>query len=203
MAKGLLADRCSRDSVRECADAFGESVSGGGEAVGSVSGGCVEGAVYELVQEVMASGQAVVQRYGVGDDDAFSVGLTCGGILDVLVEPISRTTFPLFGEAMTSIERQEPVAIVTVVEGPGETVPGRVAGSRALKASQGARMVGPGSGKPCHGCLAAIACCFGPMPEPALRHRAENCSVSGPSTLADVCEHGLARTNAICEDRWP
>ncbi len=96
------------------------AVSSEGEAVGSVSGGCVEGAVYELAQEVMASGQAVVQRYGVSDDDAFSVGLTCGGILDVLVEPISRTTFPLFGEAMTSIERQEPVAIVTVVEGPGE-----------------------------------------------------------------------------------
>jgi xanthine dehydrogenase accessory factor len=96
------------------------AVSGDGEVVGSVSGGCVEGAVYELAQEVMESGQAVVQRYGVSDDDAFAVGLTCGGILDVLVEPISRATFPLFGEVVASIERHEPVAIATVTEGPGE-----------------------------------------------------------------------------------
>jgi xanthine dehydrogenase accessory factor len=96
------------------------AVSGDGEVVGSVSGGCVEGAVYELAQEVMESGQAVVQRYGVSDDDAFAVGLTCGGILDILVEPISRETFPLFGEVVASIERHEPVAIATVTEGPGE-----------------------------------------------------------------------------------
>ena len=62
----------------------------GGEAVGSVSGGCVEGAVYELGQEVMASGAPVLQRYGVSDDDAFAVGLTCGGILDVFVETVSQ-----------------------------------------------------------------------------------------------------------------
>jgi xanthine dehydrogenase accessory factor len=96
------------------------AVSGDGEVVGSVSGGCVEGAVYELAQEVMESGQAVVQRYGVSDDDAFAVGLTCGGILDILVEPVSRAKFPLFGEVVASIERHEPVAIATVTEGPGE-----------------------------------------------------------------------------------
>jgi xanthine dehydrogenase accessory factor len=96
------------------------AVSGDGEVVGSVSGGCVEGAVYELAQEVMESGQAVVQRYGVSDDDAFAVGLTCGGILDILVEPISPETFPLFGEVVASIERHEPVTIATVIEGPGE-----------------------------------------------------------------------------------
>ncbi len=65
-----------------------------------MSGGCVEGAVYELAQEVIASGRAVVQRYGVSDDDAFAVGLTCGGILDILVEPVSPATFPLFGEVV-------------------------------------------------------------------------------------------------------
>ena len=96
------------------------AVSGDGEAVGSVSGGCVEGAVYELAREVMESGKPVVQRYGVTDDDAFAVGLTCGGILDILVEPISRETFPLFGEVAASIERHEPVTIATVIEGPGE-----------------------------------------------------------------------------------
>src|SRR5215211_6199270 len=57
-----------------------------GSAVGSVSGGCVEGAVYELAQQVVAGGSPVLQRYGISDDDAFAVGLTCGGILDVFVE---------------------------------------------------------------------------------------------------------------------
>ena len=59
-----------------------------GEPVGSVSGGCVEGAVYELAQEAIAGGGPVLQRYGVSDDDAFAVGLTCGGIIDVFVEQI-------------------------------------------------------------------------------------------------------------------
>src|SRR4051812_45419005 len=59
-----------------------------GAAAGSVSGGCVEGAVYELAREVMASGLPALQRYGVSDSDAFTAGLTCGGILDVYVERI-------------------------------------------------------------------------------------------------------------------
>ena len=65
-----------------------------GEAVGSVSGGCVEGAVYELSGEVVATGVPVLQRYGVSDDDAFAVGLTCGGILDVFVERVDAQSFP-------------------------------------------------------------------------------------------------------------
>src|ERR687891_1251868 len=69
-----------------------------GTAVGSVSGGCVEGAVYELAQSVVGSGEPVLERYGVSDDDAFAVGLTCGGILDVYVEQVSRDTFPQLGE---------------------------------------------------------------------------------------------------------
>src|SRR3546814_4322280 len=63
-----------------------------GTAVGSVSGGCVEGAVYELAQEVVARREPVLQRYGISDDDAFAVGLTCGGILDVYVETVARET---------------------------------------------------------------------------------------------------------------
>src|SRR3954471_23192495 len=69
-----------------------------GTAVGSVSGGCVEGAVYELGQSVVGSGQPVLQRYGVSDDDAFAVGLTCGGILDVYVEKVDRESFPELGD---------------------------------------------------------------------------------------------------------
>src|SRR5881392_2592948 len=65
-----------------------------GSAVGSVSGGCVEGAVYELAQQVVAEGTPRLNRYGVSDDQAFEVGLTCGGILDVYVERVDPALFP-------------------------------------------------------------------------------------------------------------
>jgi xanthine dehydrogenase accessory factor len=96
------------------------AVSGTGEVVGSVSGGCVEGAVYELSTEVSASGQAVLQRYGVSDDTAFSVGLTCGGIIDIFVEPISRDSYPQFGEIADAVRAAQPVAVATVIDGPGQ-----------------------------------------------------------------------------------
>ncbi len=95
------------------------AVSSAGEVVGSVSGGCVEGAVYELAGEVCASGQPVLQRYGVSDDTAFSVGLTCGGIIDILVEPVSAGRFPELGEIAAAVRAGEPVAVATVVAGPG------------------------------------------------------------------------------------
>ena len=97
----------------------------GGEAVGSVSGGCVEGAVYELGQEVVESGKPVLQRYGVSDEDAFAVGLTCGGILDVYVEKVNQETFPELGEVITDIRTGRPVALATVVEHPDPTWVGR------------------------------------------------------------------------------
>ena len=90
----------------------------GGEAVGSVSGGCVEGAVYELGQEVVETGHPVLQRYGVSDDDAYAVGLTCGGILDVFVEKVNRETFPELGEVAADIASGRPVAVATVIEHP-------------------------------------------------------------------------------------
>jgi len=97
----------------------------GGEAVGSVSGGCVEGAVYELGQEVMDSGLPVLQRYGVSDDDAFAVGLTCGGILDVFVETVSPQTFPELGAVSDDIEAGRPVAVATVIDHPDPAWVGR------------------------------------------------------------------------------
>ena len=83
-------------------------------AVGSVSGGCVESAVYALAREVVADGHPVLQRYGVSDNDAFAVGLTCGGILDVFVEKVSQESFP----ELADIEAGRPVAVATVVEHP-------------------------------------------------------------------------------------
>jgi xanthine dehydrogenase accessory factor len=102
------------------------AVSATGEVVGSVSGGCVEGAVYELAAEVTASGKPVLQRYGISDDTAFSVGLTCGGIIDIFVEPVSRELFPELGEIAAAVEEGTPVAAATVIAGPGRV------GSRRL-----------------------------------------------------------------------
>ena len=87
-----------------------------GEAVGSVSGGCVEGAVYELAESVVAQGDPVLQRYGVSDDDAYAVGLTCGGILDVFVEAVSQETFPELGGVADDVAAGRPVAVATVIE---------------------------------------------------------------------------------------
>ena len=95
------------------------AVSAAGEVVGSVSGGCVEGAVYELATEVTASGKPVLQRYGISDDDAFAVGLTCGGIIDIFVEPASRERFAYLGEIAEDVRQGIPVAVATVIEGPG------------------------------------------------------------------------------------
>lgn len=95
------------------------AVSGAGEAVGSVSGGCVEGAVYEAAQQVMESGEPVLEKYGISDDDAFSVGLTCGGIIHILVEQVDQEAFPELAEVAASIDRRQPVATATIIEGPG------------------------------------------------------------------------------------
>jgi xanthine dehydrogenase accessory factor len=93
------------------------AVSADGEVIGSVSGGCVEGAVYELATEVLSTGEPVLQTYGISDDEAFAVGLTCGGILDILVRPVDPSTAPTFTAAARSIAAQQPLAIATVIEG--------------------------------------------------------------------------------------
>jgi xanthine dehydrogenase accessory factor len=96
-----------------------------GSAVGSVSGGCVEGAVYDLAQEVVEDGTPVLKRYGISDETAFSVGLTCGGILDVYVEKVNRETFPELEEIAADLEAGRPVALATVVEHPDPAWLGR------------------------------------------------------------------------------
>jgi xanthine dehydrogenase accessory factor len=87
-----------------------------GTAVGSVSGGCVEGAVYDEAVAVRDSGSSVLKRYGVSDDDAFAVGLTCGGIIDVYVERVSRASFPDLDEVAADIRDGRPVAVATLID---------------------------------------------------------------------------------------
>jgi len=108
------------DTYRSAPRDPGAALAVSGEVIGSVSGGCVEGAVYELSGPVARSGQPVLQRYGVSDDDAFAVGLTCGGILDIFVEPVSKATFPELGEIAAAVGRGEPVAVATIIAGPGQ-----------------------------------------------------------------------------------
>jgi xanthine dehydrogenase accessory factor len=86
-----------------------------GSAVGSVSGGCVEGAVFELAEGVRTSGVPLLQRYGVSNDDAFAVGLTCGGVIDIFVERVDRNTFPELGDIADDIRAGRPVAVATFI----------------------------------------------------------------------------------------
>lgn len=89
-----------------------------GSVAGSVSGGCVEAAVYEVANDVVATGRPELQSYGVSDDDAFSVGLTCGGTIEVFTEPVSRNTFPQLQSVADDIAAHRAIAVATVIAHP-------------------------------------------------------------------------------------
>ncbi|MEV0555937.1 MULTISPECIES: XdhC/CoxI family protein [unclassified Streptomyces] len=98
------------------------AVDADGTAIGSVSGGCVEGAVYELCQQALADGKPVLERFGYSDDDAFAVGLTCGGIIDILVTPVRAedSDREIFTQALATATRGEAAAVVRIASGPPE-----------------------------------------------------------------------------------
>ncbi|WP_405453932.1 XdhC family protein [Streptomyces achromogenes] len=103
-----------------------------GTVIGSVSGGCVEGAVYDLCGAALRTGESVLERFGYSDDDAFAVGLTCGGTIDVLITPVvarapART---VLGPVLAAAARGEPAALARVVRGPAELL-GRVLSVRS------------------------------------------------------------------------
>ncbi|KAE8765907.1 XdhC family protein [Georgenia thermotolerans] len=95
------------------------AVSESGEVVGSVSGGCVEGAVFELAQEVIATGVPARETYGVSDGDAFAVGLMCGGTLEVFVELVTVDRFPDLLDVADAVSRRSAMAVATVIGAPG------------------------------------------------------------------------------------
>ncbi|MET8771682.1 XdhC/CoxI family protein [Streptomyces sp. NPDC004658] len=93
-----------------------------GTAIGSVSGGCVEGAVYELCRQALEDGHTVLERFGYSDEDAFAVGLTCGGVIDILVTPVRADgpARPVFADALAAAARGEAAAVARIAEGPAE-----------------------------------------------------------------------------------
>jgi len=98
------------------------AVDAGGTVIGSVSGGCVEGAVYELCRQSLEDGLAVVERFGYSDEDAFAVGLTCGGVIDILVTPVRADdpARPAVAAALAAAARGEAAALARIVGGPAE-----------------------------------------------------------------------------------
>lgn len=89
-----------------------------GSVVGSVSGGCVEADVYAIAEQVLADGRPMLRTYGVSDADAFGVGLTCGGMIDIFVQRVSHTSFPDLGQVARAVAEQRPFAVATVVRHP-------------------------------------------------------------------------------------
>lgn len=93
-----------------------------GTAIGSVSGGCVEGAVYDLCQQALLDGETVLERFGYSDDDAFAVGLTCGGVIDILVTPVRAKdpARPTVAAALSAAASGSATALARIVSGPAE-----------------------------------------------------------------------------------
>ena len=80
-----------------------------GHMVGSVSGGCVENDVYEHALEVLREGRATVVRYGIADELSVAVGLSCGGEIEVLIEPFRSDS--AWQTTRQAIEQQQPVVL--------------------------------------------------------------------------------------------
>jgi xanthine dehydrogenase accessory factor len=114
------------------------AVSAGGTVLGSVSGGCVESAIYELAGEVIRSGEPQQAGYGYSDVEALAASLTCGGRIEVLVRPVDSALCPEFAEVARSITAGEPVATATVLG----TSPARLGAQRVVWPDRAAGTLG-------------------------------------------------------------
>lgn len=110
------------------------AVSEHGEVAGSVSGGCVESAVYELARHALATGEPAGETFAVHDDDAFAVGLTCGGSLEVAVFPVGEEQFAAWSALAGAVRLGRGAATATVLSGPAP------AGARLLVRDDGRLM---------------------------------------------------------------
>ncbi|MGH2522925.1 MAG: XdhC family protein, partial [Anaerolineales bacterium] len=89
------------------------------EISGSVSGGCVEGAVFEAGVETLKTGRSQLLHFGVADETAWEVGLACGGSIDVFVKPLDPA---LYEPERAALMEEQPFATVTLVAGPAESL---------------------------------------------------------------------------------
>ena len=88
-----------------------------GKIAGSVSGGCVEGAVFEEGVAALKSNRPKLLHFGVADETAWEVGLACGGSIDIFVKPLDTQ---LFTSLRSTLAEEQPAVLVTVVKGPDE-----------------------------------------------------------------------------------
>ncbi|KQX63378.1 XdhC/CoxI family protein [Streptomyces sp. Root1310] len=118
------------------------AVDADGAAIGSVSGGCVEGAVYELCRQALEDGESVLERFGYSDDDAFAVGLTCGGIIDILVTPVRAgdRVRPVIAAALAAAASGGATALARIVTGPADLVGRALVVRRRATDENGSRM---------------------------------------------------------------
>ncbi len=101
------------------------AVNAAGQVAGSVSGGCVEADVAVVCQSVLDGAPARLISYGITDEDAFAVGMTCGGVIDVVVSAVDATGRDVLRTALERLSSGSPVAVVTAVE--GAAAPGALA----------------------------------------------------------------------------
>ncbi len=99
-----------------------------GRITGSVSGGCVEGAVFEAGLEALAQQRPRLLHFGVADETAWDVGLACGGTIEVFVEALDTAVYPFMRDL---IRRDEAGAAITIIRGPEGTLGRKLAVSRA------------------------------------------------------------------------
>ncbi|MFF0156812.1 XdhC family protein [Streptomyces sp. NPDC005263] len=130
------------------------AVDGAGTVIGSVSGGCVEGAVYDLCERALHTGETVLEQFGYSDEDAFAVGLTCGGVIDILVTPVraDAPARPVYRAALAAAAEGEPTAVARVVRGPAELL-----GTALLVRADGSLQGGLGGPAALDGTVAAEA----------------------------------------------
>jgi xanthine dehydrogenase accessory factor len=111
-----------------------------GKMAGSVSNGCIEGAVFEEAQKVLKSRASKVAAFGVADDVAFEVGLACGGHIEVFIEPLGQ----VHQQLIAKLQRNEPATLRTnLVTGEAELVEGRTPPGSELARREGDVFVEP------------------------------------------------------------